>query len=307
MKICCSRIGIIASALMVAAANAAATEKVAQNEKNVDAASSVTEDDRRSRELFVNHYTKDADLNFQRSYLAITKAEDYKYLLRNTQLMGEVPTSPGWPDAATDTTPRKLPRISKNRVVGLTLSQSGGIYDPVSVQIKNVPSGVSNSTNAEAGVKLGLTATTGGAGLTGQQYAGGAQPKVVPDRDPGFYFDGQCVTSGGRGRHNQEKHSCLYNLCLGGGGANCLALYCGTTHTFNQMKMPGNTYKNSPPLPPSYPCVIIGGTNTFQGAKGNVDITTLTGLTSPKAGKTQVGYVTQRLNVVSNKALPAGP
>lgn len=203
---------------------------------------------------------------------------------------------------------RELPRISKNRVIGLTRTQSGGIYDPVSVSIVNEPDGVSDAVDQAAAVKMGIQGRKG-VGLAGQQYAGGAQPKFIPARDPGFYFDGQCVATGGRGRHSQDKHSCLFNLCLGGGGANCLALYCGSAFVFNEVKMPGNTFKNSPPLPPSFPCVIIGGTNTFQGAKGNVDITTLTGLTSPLEGKegVQVGAITQRISVVSNKALPAGP
>jgi len=300
MKIC-SRIGIIASTLLVVA-NAGATEKLAQNEKDLGAKSAVTEDDHRSRELFIDDYDMEADLNFQRSYLAITKPEDYKVLMRE-QMQGELPPG-GWANLDQ----RELPRISKNRVIGLTRTQSSGIYDPVSVSIVNELDGVSEAVNQAAAVKMDIQGRKG-VGLGGQQYAGGAQPKFIPARDPGFYLDGQCVATGGRGRHNQDKHSCLFNLCLGGGGANCLALYCGSAFVFNEMKMPGNTFKNSPPLPPSYPCVIIGGTNAFQGAKGNVDITTLTGLTSPLEGKegVQVGAITQRLRVVSNKALPAGP
>jgi hypothetical protein len=232
------------------------------------------------------------DLVFQRSYLAITPPSNFKTLV-NTQA-----------------------NAGFNIIIGVSQTQSGGVYDPADIQIVNRPNGATTSEELEFGVQ------------TGQQFAGRAQPKFVPKRDPGFFFDGRCTSSSGNGISGITAHTCTLNLCLGGGGFNCLALYCGSAFVFDPLKQPTNTFKNSPQLPPSYPCTIIGGTNVFQGAKGSVDITTLTGRTTPlktnsdgdsslfilqngptEGSKTgvQFGFITQRLNVISNKPLPPAP
>ena len=73
-----------------------------------------------------------------------------------------------------------------------------------------------------------------------------------------------------------------------------------------------------PSLPPSYPGTIIGGTGLFVGAVGYVDVTTITGstLTPVKTGVDgtfidgrfpQAGYITQKINVVTNVPLPVAP
>merc|ERR1712166_910737 len=71
-----------------------------------------------------------------------------------------------------------------------------------------------------------------------------------------------------------------------------------------------------PSLPPSYPGTIIGGTGLFVGAVGYVDVTTITGSTlTPADGFTgtidasapQAGYITQKINVVTNVPLPVAP
>jgi hypothetical protein len=231
------------------------------------------------------------DLVFQRSYLAITPPSNFKTLLD---------------DQATPTS-----------FVGFTQAQSGGVYDPSDIQIVNRPNGATTLEEIEFGVQ------------TGQQFAGRAQPKFVPPRDPGFFFDGRCTASATNGITTIAAHTCTLNLCLGGGGFNCLALYCGSAFVFDPLKQPTNTFENSPQLPPSYPCAIIGGTNVFQGAKGSVDVTTLTGRTTPNpinsdgnsaldllenfstsgASRTgtQFGFITQRLNVISNVPLPPAP
>jgi len=211
------------------------------------------------------------DLVFQRSYLAITPPSNFK-TLNNTQAI------PGL-----------------NGIIGLKQAQSGGVYDPADVQIVNRPNGATTIESKDTGVQ------------TGQQFAGRAQPKFVPAADPGFFFDGQCTASAGNGFAGITAHTCTLNLCLGGGGYNCLALYCGSAFIFNPAKVPGNTFKNAPVLPPAYPCAIIGGTNVFQGARGSVDVTTLTGRTSPVNEGLQFGFITQRLNVISNKPLPPAP
>jgi len=313
MKLCI--IGLIA-ALVVLAVNA--KEKYSANEKDLESKSSVTEQDHRSRELFIDEEVLEGQgLVFQRSYISITKSENFKTILRE-QPRGElkINTMPSMEQSefllddgklkATGKFP-ELPFISKITIVGLTQTQSGGVYDPVNVQLVNVPNGVPSGKKGERTV--GNPTDNVGLNLGGQQYAGGVQPKFIPARDPGFFFDGQCVATAGDGATQIKEHSCLFNLCLGGGGANCLALYCGSAFQFDPLTQPGNTFQNTPNLPPSYPCVIIGGTNTFQGARGNVDVTTLTGRTSPLVGKNgqQIGAITQRLNVVSNVALPPAP
>merc|ERR1711957_221454 len=121
-------------------------------------------------------------------------------------------------------------------------------------------------------------------------------------------------------------HSCLLNLCLGGGGYNCLAIYAGSKFVFDPIQKPlvGNLSRNAnqfvPSLPPSYPGTIIGGTGLFNGAVGYVDITTITGRTAapvvvPPIGLAggddtdyiQVGFITQKINVVTNIPLPVAP
>jgi len=201
-----------------------------------------------------------------------------------------------------------------NGIIGAIQTQSGGVYDPANIQIVNRPNGTTVQDLADSRIENtpGLDALSKVA--VGLQFAGKAQPKFVPQRDVGFFLDGQCTATGGKGNSAIDKHTCVLNLCLGGGGFNCLGLYCGTAFIFDPFKQPPNSFKNAPNLPPSYPCVIIGGTNVFQGAKGNVDITTLTGRTAPKASGVgsdiqlaQFGFITQRLNVVSNVPLPPAP
>jgi hypothetical protein len=181
-----------------------------------------------------------------------------------------------------------------NQIIGLSQFQAGGIYDPADILIVDRPTGANSKDQAP----------------DGERFAGNKQPKFVPEADPGYFFDGECAASGGTGAGNNAKitsHSCILNLCLGGGGFNCLALYCGTRFDFSPASQPSNTKKSAPSLPPSYPCTIFGGTNSFFGAKGTVDISTITGRTSPRNGQPQSGFITQVLNVISNKPLPPAP
>ena len=98
-------------------------------------------------------------------------------------------------------------------------------------------------------------------------------------------------------------------------------LFSPTTFS-NRDNNPGSIV---PSLPPSYPGTIIGGTGLFVGAVGYVDVTTITGSTlTPaqvfvdpedddedfsviKARYPQAGYITQKINVVTNVPLPVAP
>lgn len=184
------------------------------------------------------------------------------------------------------------------------------------------------------------------------QFAGSRQPLFVPQADPGYFMNGECVISSAVGSFI-SGHSCLLNLCLGGGGFNCLAIYAGSKYVFDPLAVTliqedktvdistvnftegGTTsgqlltqaeYKQNanrivPALPPSYPGTIIGGTGFFVGAVGYVDVTTITASTLPpwqtfagqdidvktSAKSSEVGYITQKINVVTNRPLPAAP
>jgi len=162
-------------------------------------------------------------------------------------------------------------------------------------------------------------------------FAGQRQPKFIPQADPGFFLNGECVaTNIMPGTTQIMGHSCLLNLCLGGGGYNCLAIYAGSKFVFDPIELLNpdggqNVIQTVPTLPPSYPGTIIGGTGLFNGAVGYVDITTITGSTPAFATPTstlsptglagieltarfqQAGYITQKINVVSNIPLPVAP
>jgi len=75
----------------------------------------------------------------------------------------------------------------------------------------------------------------------------------------------------------QTSHTCLLNLCLGGGGFDCIAIYAGTAFVFNLGKQistveseGGESSDDAPyasldvssdvSLPPPFPATIIGGT-----------------------------------------------
>jgi hypothetical protein len=72
------------------------------------------------------------------------------------------------------------------------------------------------------------------------------------------------------------SHSCKLNICLGGGGFDCIAFYAGTSFVFDvgQQVATGNfgvardLYGplgpgTDPSLPPPFPAIIIGGTGRY--------------------------------------------
>ncbi|OEU06004.1 hypothetical protein FRACYDRAFT_266563 [Fragilariopsis cylindrus CCMP1102] len=257
--------------------------------------------DKAERQLQAN----DAGLVFSRGYICITRQQDFAFVI--PQQKSIVPRF------------RKLLDLN---LLGSSTIQSGGIYDPADVQIVD---------------RLGTSAADNfddflfGRG----QFAGQRQPKFIPQKDPGFFFNGECVATQVAGPQILG-HSCLFNLCLGGGGYNCLAIYAGSKFVFNPLEavslsrttfgFEDNNNPDSivPSLPPSYPGTIIGGTGLFVGAVGYVDVTTITGSTLTPARVfdldrddeddfvldadiPQTGYITQKINVVTNVPLPVAP
>ena len=247
-----------------------------------------------------------AGLVFSRGYICITRPQDFAFVIPQQK----------------STVPAEFKLLDLN-LLGSSTIQSGGIYDPADVQIVD---------------RLGTSAADNfddflfGRG----QFAGQRQPKFIPQKDPGFFFNGECVATQVAGPQILG-HSCLFNLCLGGGGYNCLAIYAGSKFVFNPLEavslsrttfgFEDNNNPDSivPSLPPSYPGTIIGGTGLFVGAVGYVDVTTITGSTLPpvskfteiividdddgvlKASLPQAGYITQKINVVTNVPLPVAP
>jgi hypothetical protein len=260
--------------------------------------------DKAARQLQAN----DAGLVYSRGYICITRQQDFAFVIPQQRSI----------------VPGEFKLLDLN-LLGSSTIQSGGIYDPADVQIVD-RLGTSEADNFDDASPV--------EDLRGQ-FAGQRQPKFIPQKDPGFFFNGECVATQVRG-FLILGHSCLLNLCLGGGGYNCLAIYAGSKFVFNpleQVLFSPTTFSNrdnnpgsiAPSLPPSYPGTIIGGTGLFVGAVGYVDVTTITGSTlTPaqvfvdpvdddedfsiiKARYPQAGYITQKINVVTNVPLPVAP
>ena len=126
------------------------------------------------------------------------------------------------------------------------------------------------------------------------RFAGDRQPKQpVPPGDSAFFYHGECVVnsainspspfqdqrqlgSGGvdaldafLASFTVTSHTCNLNICLGGGGFNCIAFYSGTSFVFDigeQISSPKDldyTVKGDIKLPPPFPSTIIGGTGRY--------------------------------------------
>ena len=257
--------------------------------------------DRAERQLQADN----AGLVFSRGYVCITRQQDFAFVIPQQQSIVPAPGD-----------------LFDLNLLGSSTIQSGGIYDPADVQIID---------------RLGTSAADNFLTDKRGQFAGQRQPKFIPQKDPGFFFNGECVATQVAGPQILG-HSCLFNLCLGGGGYNCIAIYAGSKFVFNPLGQSlfssntfdfnGNASDNAgsivPSLPPSYPGTIIGGTGLFVGAVGYVDVTTITGgtLTPIINGNAngnvigpaviqgqfpQAGYITQKINVVTNVPLPVAP
>ena len=139
------------------------------------------------------------------------------------------------------------------------------------------------------------------------RFGGDRQPKQpVPPGDSAFFYHGECVATSAINSPSpfQEKqrklvsggfdldaldaflasftvtsHTCNLNICLGGGGFNCIAFYSGTSFVFDvgeQISGVGEGEGTAPPeqligeisLPPPFPSTIIGGTGRYVQVKG---------------------------------------
>jgi len=122
----------------------------------------------------------------------------------------------------------------------------GAIFATDSIELANVPDGV------RVDLEPGTTATPPDYKL---QFAGDRQLRFMPVGDPAYFLHGQCTATSGvyepfvairniaepTATNRDVKipqpvitsQSCKLNLCLGGGGFSCIAIYSGSAFVFN--------------------------------------------------------------------------
>jgi len=149
------------------------------------------------------------------------------------------------------------------------------VFDSSSIEVVNAPDGV--------------VVDIGACGVRQVQFAGNRKIKFTPVDDPFYFFHGHCIVNSGFLEPSTEirtlagpivsipqpvitSESCKLNLCLGGGGFSCIAIYSGSSFMFNfgkgvalnnegvstALRLDLLTFEG-PPLPPPFPGTIIGG------------------------------------------------
>jgi len=302
---------------------------------------------------------------FKRTYIAITKSEDAVTLFPNGGSFSDFIID-SQPPTGGPSRSRMLEDLvvsnPKFEIQGSSTIQSGKVYDTGSIELVNVPEGVEIPFLPRPDPPIFA------------QFAGGRQPRFVPEGDPFYIFHGICVATSGITTPSITinnfadatcgttvvpqpvitTQSCKLNLCLGGGGFNCIFIYSGTAFVFNlgegivvnngaeatggcgrrhnrALQAGTPTTFESPPLPPPFPGTIIGGTGSFEGIEGTVNIATVTGTTGPLLNNgvstppqaerrrqlapifggsspcPPVGNIVQVISVVSNMPLPPAP
>jgi len=273
-------------------------------------------------------------LTYTRIYFAVTEAADFVRLFPNG---GNFATYLEDFIFFLNTSASARSKVNAEFLIqGSSTTQKGAIFDSSSIEVVNDPDGV-------------IVIVVRGFGNDFQvQLAGNRKLRFTPVDDPHYFFHGQCVATSGileppvvieafaddNGvdivipQPVITSQSCKLNMCLGGGGFSCIAIYSGSAFVFNFGKVVAiNNSQNgneepvtfeAPPLPPPFPGTIIGGTGAFEGIEGSVTITTIAGTTGPLVNsqgprivtftKTKpVGSIVQVITVKSNMPLPPGP
>jgi len=320
----------------------------ANNKKEMNSASTAVTADTTSIDNVAGRFLTEDNGNdvFSRTFIAITKAEDFVTLFPNGGDTAAVFTAI---QEAVIANKGPLEKVERNELLkqfpiqGSSTTQEGGIFCPSSVELVNTEGDELDIGNGDS-----LTFPV----------AGNRKLRFVPVKDPFYFFHGQCVATSGISEPDITapftnvsptdfelpqavitSHLCRLNLCLGGGGFNCIAIYSGTAFVFNISKgialnnavtslsttfpsaktTPIKTTFEAPPLPPPFPGTIIGGTGTFEGIEGSVSIATIAGtsgriiiegpmpLSTGPINRDPVGNIVQVISVKSNMPLPPGP
>lgn len=286
--------------------------------------------------------SSDTEYKHKKHYVTIVKPEDNVFdFVNGGTLEDQYKVLSGGRDSSID------------HVMGMTFTQGGRVYDPADIQIVNKFSGV---TRADP-MPMGETLVTPPGGTESQfakffklkadtlRYQGNRQPKhPVPPGDAAYFHHGQCTPNSGTSEDFDTfgpnmlyvmSHTCLYNLCLGGGGFDCIAILAGSayydnlSHTFSLTSDPAFAASFGTPLnleseisgnelPPPIRATILGGTGSFEGIEGTVEIVTIAGTAGKNYYRTvragveeyslyDIGYKVQTFTVNSNMPLPTAP
>jgi len=215
---------------------------------------------------------EDDPLLFTKTYIAVTKASDFVRLF---------PNGGGLMSIFNDFIAGNINSIP---IQGSSTTQKGSVFDSSSIEVANAPDGVIVDT---------------GNGDLQVQFAGNRKLRFTPAGDPAYFFHGLCTATSGILEPSTSidfqdgdgltpidipqpvitSQLCKLNLCLGGGGFSCIAIYSGSAFVFNfgkgaalnndakggagrKLEAGGNpnpvTFE-APPLPPPFPGTIIGG------------------------------------------------
>ena len=211
------------------------------------------------------------DDNTDERKLASSSSTDYEYL-RNYLTIIE-------PENFVTVFPNGAPNIGTGvtSLVGSSTIQKGGVYDPADIEIVNKLNGVGpDDLTDEVIESFGGNEGDALEAIGGFKFGGGRQPKQpVPPGDSAFFYHGECVAtsainspspfpqnkrqlaSGGLDALNAflasftvTSHTCNLNICLGGGGFNCIAFYSGTSFVFD---LGEQISRSNPKLPTRQP------------------------------------------------------
>lgn len=140
---------------------------------------------------------------------------------------------------------------------------------------------------------------------------------LPPNED--FFMQNTCkVTKSGKNGDTLDRdanlkwttlaHSCTYDVCLGGGGYNCINIYAGQPYLFARPVYQGPSSNT----PPTFQGFILGGTGAFYRIRGYAQFTIEAGplpMGTPPAGLIdgKMGSTVYTVILFTNQELPPGP